>query len=319
MSGTQDATLAKRFGELLVCEGRISSEILDRALELQGFNEKGLRLGGILLKWGLLREEEILDLLGRIHRCPFVGWKALSGADPEAVKLLSSAHAARLQVLPYGVDDRWLQVAFVNPSDLAAIDEVIAITKKRVKPAVAMEVRLLQAQQQFYGRPVSTGVWAVLQRLERWSKKRESGPQPLLGLDAFSETVPVRAISTRPELPDFTVPENWEPVVSMAAVPEPEPAALEEPETLESATEVKGAPDDPFSDQFSLKRFISDAIEFFDGLPNLMSDIYDEPVEDLDPSMVETAPLPRVPDPNATAPSRLRSRDPGPTPAPLAF
>lgn len=311
--------MTKRFGELLVCEGRISSEILTRALELQGFNEKGLRLGGILLKWGLLKEEEILDMLGRIHRCPFVGWKTLAAADAEAVKLLPAAHAARLQALPYAVDDRWLQVAFVNPSDLAAIDEVIAITKKRVKPAVAMEVRLLQALQQFYGRPVSTGVWAVLQRLDRRSKKRESGPQPLLGLDAFSETVPIRAVSSRPELPDFSVPEDWEPAISMAIVPEPEPAATPEPEILESAAEVKGVPDDPFSDQFSLKRFISDAIEFFDGLPNLMSDIYDEPVEDLDPSMVETAPLPRVPDPNATSPSRLRPRNSGPEPAPLAF
>ena len=137
--------MAKRIGELLVSEGRISHEILNRALELQGFNEKGLRLGGILLKWGLLREEEILDALSRLHRCPFVGWSVLSAADPVAVKLLSPALAERLGALPYAVDDRNLHVAFVNPSDLAAVDEVTAITRKRVKPAVALEVRLYQA------------------------------------------------------------------------------------------------------------------------------------------------------------------------------
>lgn len=300
--------MGNRFGDLLVSEGRISSEILTRALQLQGFNEKGLRLGGILLKWGLLKEEEILDLLGRIHRCPFVGWKTLSSADPEAVRLLPAAQAARLQAFPYAADERFLYVAFVNPSDLAAVDEVVAITKRRVKPAVAMEVRLHQAQQQFYGRAISTNVWAVLQRLERMSRKRDSGPHPLLGVDAFSETVPVRDVG-RPELPDFSVPEDWEPVISLAV--------SSEPEVLETPTEIGGTPDDPFSDQFSLTRFISDAIEFFDGLPNLSSDIIDEPVEDLDPSMAETAPLSLTPDPNATAPSRLRPRDPGPAPPPL--
>ena len=317
----------QRIGELLVSEGRISSEILTRALELQGFNEKGLRLGGILLKWGLLKEDEILEMLGRIHRCPFVGWDRLSSADPEAIKLLPRAHAARLQALPYAVDDRFLHVAFVNPSDLAAVDEIIAITKKRVKPAVAMEVRLLQAQQQFYGNAVSTGVWAVLQKLDRRTKKRESGPQvpQLPGLDAFSETVPVRSLAARPELPDFSVPEDWEPLIAMSGVGVPfseaEPSAEEpppsdarveeEPEPLEASTEIQKVPDDPFSDQFSLKRFISDAIEFFDGLPNLASDIIDEEVEDLDPSTVE-GPAPdavqTTADPNATAPSRLRPR-----------
>jgi hypothetical protein len=294
--------MAKLFGELLVSEGRISHEILTRALELQGFNEKGLRLGGILLKWGLLKEEEILEMLGRIHGCAFVGWKMLSNADPEAVKLLSPAHAARLGAMPYGLDDRFVLVAFVNPSDLAAIDEVTAITRKRVKPAVAMEVRLLQAQQQFYDRSVSPGVWAVLQRLDRASKKRQGAAPKFPNLEAFSETVPVGRAAAR-ELPDFSVPEDWEPVVSLAAMPDASPLA---PVDLE--------PEDPFSDQFSLKQFIADAIEFFDGLPNSTSDVFDEPVEDLDPESVEAAPrVAASSDPNATAPSKLRPRNPNVT------
>ncbi len=300
--------MAKLFGELLVSEGRISHEILTRALELQGFNEKGLRLGGILLKWGLLKEEEILEMLGRIHGCPFVGWKMLSNADPEAIKLLSPAHAARLGALPYGLDDRFVLVAFVNPSDLAAIDEVIAITRKRVKPAVAMEVRVLQAQQRFYGRSVSPGVWAVLQRLDRASKKRQGAAPMFPNLEAFSETLPVGQAIARRELPDFSVPEDWEPVVSLAAMPDASQLA---PVHLE--------PEDPFSDQFSLKQFIADAIEFFDGLPNSTSDVFDEPIEDLDPESVEAAPQGAAgSDPNATAPSKLRPRNSDVT-SPLSF
>jgi hypothetical protein len=302
--------LAKRIGELLVSEGRISHEILSRALELQGFNEKGLRLGGILLKWGLLREEEILDALSRFHRCPFVGWSVLSAADPAAVRLLTPALAERLGALPYAVDDRALQVAFVNPSDLAAVDEVTAITRKRVKPAVALEVRLYQAQQVHYGLAISPGVWAVLHRLERSTKKRDSGARAA-GLDRpdrLSDTLPLRAAEP-PPLPDFSIPESEEPVLSLARPLEPESFAGEQlvpVHVIEDETEAR--PEDPFADSFSLKRFISDAIEFFDGLPNLTSDILDEPVEDLDPTTAEgSAPPPRR-DLNTTSPSRLRSR-----------
>lgn len=292
--------MAKRIGELLVSEGRISHEILSRALELQGFNEKGLRLGGILLKWGLLREEEILDTLSRLHRCPFVGWSVLSAADPAAFRLLSPALAERLRALPYAVDDRTLQVAFVNPSDLAAVDEVTAITKKRVRPAVTMEVRLVQAQQIHYGLAISPGVWAVLHRLERSTRRRDSGARAagLDRLDGLSDTLALRT-AVPPPLPDFSMPEAEEPVLSLARPPEPESVIAEMP------------PEDPFADSFSLKRFISDAIEFFGGLPNLRFDIVDEPIEDLDPTTSEgSAPPPRR-DLNATAPSRLRPRADG--------
>lgn len=304
--------MAKRIGELLVSEGRISNEILSRALELQGFNEKGLRLGGILLKWGLLKEEEILDALSRYHRCPFVGWSVLSKADPEAVKLLSPAHAERLGALPYAVDDRSLQVAFVNPSDLAAVDEVTAITSKRVRPSVAMEVRLAQAQQLHYGRPLSPGVWAVLQRVERMSHRRDSGPG-LVKSDGLCDTLPLRA-AVPPPLPDFSVPEDAEPILSLALTPEPEEVATREAVRIQIHAETEKRPEDPFSDNFSLKRFISDAIEFFDGLPNLSCDIVDEPVEDLDPATAEASAPPAGRDPNATAPSRVRPRCSSPAP-----
>ncbi len=307
--------MAKRIGELLVAEGRISHEILSRALELQGFNEKGLRLGGILLKWGLLKEEEILDSLSRVHRCPSVGWSVLSAADPSAVKLLSPAQAERLCALPYAVDDRTLKVAFVNPSDLAAVDEVTAITRKRVRPGVAMEVRMVQALQLHYGRSISPSVWAVLQRLERSSKKRESSGKTLAfsGLEALSDTLPLRA-AVPPPLPDFSTPEEEEPVLSLAPPPEPEndvSAVLEQPVPIHIQAEAGRTAEDPFADSFSLKRFISDAIEFFDGLPELQFDIVDEPVEDLDPATAEVSGNPPVRDPNATSPSRLRARTSG--------
>ena len=219
--------------------------------------------------------------------------------------MLSPALAERLGALPYAVDDRTLQVAFVNPSDLAALDEVTAITKKRVKPAVALEVRLHQAQQIHYGLAISPGVWAVLNRLDRSARKRDSGKFPA-GLDGLSDTLPLRA-AVPPPLPDFSLPDDG-PLVTLTRPVEEESADEGQPVTVHIIAESETAPEDPFADSFSLKRFISDAIEFFDGLPNLTSDIVDEPVEDLDPATVEGSAPPPQGDMNTTTPSRLRPR-----------
>jgi hypothetical protein len=312
--------VAQRIGELLVSQGRISPEILSRALELQGFNEKGLRLGGILLKWGLLKEEEILEMLGRIHHCPFVGLQVLTSAEPDAVKLLSPQQAQRLCAVPYALEDRTIKVAFANPSDLAAVDEVSFITRKRVKPSVTMEIRLFQALQKLYGVGMPTSVWGVLQRIERQSKKRESGPQKpvCLDLDALSDTVPISSMAPLPPLPDFSVPDDFETLMADAPAQRPAEAEGEGFPSLEGvevpvivrAVRSEGNAEDPFSDEFSLRRFIEDAIEFFDGLPNLSTDISDEPIEDLDPEWVESSGSSRRQpgDLNSTAPSRSRVR-----------
>lgn len=305
---TQDEDLAQRIGELLVSQGRISQEILSRALELQSFNEKGLRLGGILLKWGLMGEEEILEILGRVHHCPFVGWKVLEAADSEALKLLSPHQAERLRALPYAIEERAVKVAFVNPSDLAAVDEVSFIVRRRVKPSVAMEVRLLQAQQRLYGLGVSAGVWSVLQRIERMSKKRRTGPQKPTDSEELSDTAPISSTTPVIPSPELSPAEDLEPALRIdSSTNLSPPVSLLEPAVPAGPPD---APDDPFSDQFSLERFIGDAIDFFNGLPNLKSDILDEPVEDLDPATVEFgAPLRSTRmDLNSTAPSRPRPR-----------
>ena len=55
--------MGRKLGELLVAEGRISEAVLARALELQGTQSRGLRLGAILLRWGLVSEKALLDSL----------------------------------------------------------------------------------------------------------------------------------------------------------------------------------------------------------------------------------------------------------------
>ena len=181
--------MGRRLGELLVAEGRISEAVLARALELQNNQARGLRLGAILLRWGMIPEKTLLDSLARVHKCPAVDWATLSTASKEAVNLLSAAQSKRLAAVPYSVDKKSVSVAFANPADLTAIDEVGSITRRRVIVTVTPEIRLLQAQQRFYQRPLPRDVWNILQKIEEPSAARR--PRPAPKLEARPKTAPV--------------------------------------------------------------------------------------------------------------------------------
>jgi len=161
-----------RIGELLVAEGAVSELAVQSALGFQRHTGEPFRLGTILLDRDLLGEDILLRALSKIHRCDSATWADILKAPPEVVRLLPERIAVRLAAIPYAVEGRGLRVAFKNPSNLAAVDEVSAVTGRPVIPAVLSEVRLLQALHLFYGRPIPIEFRGVLHKLERGEERR---------------------------------------------------------------------------------------------------------------------------------------------------
>lgn len=161
-----------RIGELLVAEGVISETAVQSALGFQRHTGEPFRLGTILLDRDLLGEDSLMRALSAIHRCDYVAWSEILQATPRIVRLLPERTAVRLGAIPYGLEGRGLRVAFKNPSNLAAVDEVSAVTNRPVVPAVISEVRLVQALNLFYGRQVPIEFRNVLLKLERNEERR---------------------------------------------------------------------------------------------------------------------------------------------------
>jgi len=161
-----------RIGELLVAEGVLSEVAVQSALGFQRHTGEPFRLGTILLDRDLLGEESLLKALSVIHRCDYVSWAEILRTPPQVVRLLAERAAVRLGAIPYALEGRGLRVAFKNPSNLAAVDEVSAVTNRPVIPAVITEVRLLQAFHLFYGRMIPMEFRSVLQKLERNEERR---------------------------------------------------------------------------------------------------------------------------------------------------
>ncbi|HTY41287.1 MAG TPA: hypothetical protein VMH79_05380 [Thermoanaerobaculia bacterium] len=161
-----------RIGELLVADGVVSETAVQSALGFQRHTGEPFRLGTILLDRDLLGEENLLRALSAIHRCDYVSWSDILKAPPQVVRLLPERAAVRLAAVPYALEGRGVRVAFKNPSNLAAVDEISAVTSRPVIPAVISEVRLLQAFHLFYGRPIPIEFRGVLHKLERNEERR---------------------------------------------------------------------------------------------------------------------------------------------------
>ena len=223
-----------RLGERLVAEGLLSPSAINRALGFQKSAAPRVKLGSILLTWDLIDEASLLQALAALHRCEAVTGEVLARAPVEIVRLLPAPHAIRLNAIAYGLTPSRIRVAFVNPSDLAAIDEVSALTGHACAPGVVTELRLLQAHRRFFGRAMPFELRPVLPRLDSLRPTRVDGVR---AVPSTVSTVPPAAIaveagpSLRPaEAPPISIPE-----IPIPAAPPPVAASAKSPDGERSA------------------------------------------------------------------------------------
>jgi type IV pilus assembly protein PilB len=127
---------ARRLGDILVTEGRITAAKLARALRYQ--RESGSHLGDALLRLGYITEDQLADALAAQKRLRVV---ALGDVfpDPRAVALLSERFIRTRQVLPVEIEGQGLVLAMVNPLDVLTLDDVRVITGRDPEPVVTTQ------------------------------------------------------------------------------------------------------------------------------------------------------------------------------------
>jgi type IV pilus assembly protein PilB len=138
---------AERIGDLLLREGLITKEQLDRALQEQ--RQNGTRVGYNLVKLGYIQETELTKMLARQYRMPAVDLSRFE-VDPRIAKLIPSDLASKHLVLPLKRDGRTLTVAMADPTNLAVIDDLKFITRYDIFPVIAGEFTLRNAVEKYY-------------------------------------------------------------------------------------------------------------------------------------------------------------------------
>jgi len=159
----QATATGMKIGELLVKEGLITKEALDKALVEQ--KQSGYRVGYNLVKLGFINEVELTRMLARQYRMPAVDLSNFE-VDPRIAKLIPSELAQRHLVLPLKREGRTLTVAMADPSDLGVIDDLKFITRYDIFPVIAGEYTLRNSVDKHYGDSTDDALQNILEDIE---------------------------------------------------------------------------------------------------------------------------------------------------------
>ncbi|MEO6798129.1 MAG: GspE/PulE family protein [Candidatus Dormibacter sp.] len=137
----------KRLGELLVENGLLTATQLDSALAEQ--KRTRLPLGQVLLAAGVVDEKALAGVLSVHFNVPLVDF-ARARVEKEALALIPESYAREHAILPIRVQKDELEVATIDPGDLALLAELKVLTRKRIRPLIGVRSEIDRAIGQFY-------------------------------------------------------------------------------------------------------------------------------------------------------------------------
>src|SRR6266446_5358906 len=117
--------MSQRLGDLLVKEKVISPEQLEEALKTQKDAGGKDRLGSVLVKLGFLSDDDVTNFLSRQYGVPAINLQFFE-IDHAVVKLIPQETAKRYQILPLSRVGAALTIAMVDPTNVFAMDDIMA-------------------------------------------------------------------------------------------------------------------------------------------------------------------------------------------------
>jgi len=139
----------ERIGDLLVREGLITREQLDKALAEQ--KQNGTRVGYNLIKLGFIQELELVRQLAKQYKMNAVDLSKFN-VDPKIAKLIPTDLATKNLVIALKRDGRQLTVAMADPTNLGVLEDLKFITRYDIFPVIAGEFTLKTIIEKIYGK-----------------------------------------------------------------------------------------------------------------------------------------------------------------------
>ena len=150
-----------KLGDLLIKSGDISPAQLEEALKLQ--EGSGERLGAILQKHGFITERQLIDTLMSQLGVEFVDLNTYA-IPPEMAQLLPKSLAKKHMVIPVKATRSEVWLAMADPLNFMAVEEVGAVTRRRVVPVIAASAAVERAVQNLYN---NQGAMQAIEDMQR--------------------------------------------------------------------------------------------------------------------------------------------------------
>jgi len=138
----------QKLGEILLNEGLITQEQLDKSLKEQ--REKKGKLGQILISLGFAVEEHIGMALARQMGIPFISLERLLEIPEAIVSLVPEPFATEHRLVAVAAEDSTVRVAMADPDDIVAIDGLQNLLHKEIEPIFATKNAINQAIEELY-------------------------------------------------------------------------------------------------------------------------------------------------------------------------
>ena len=113
--------LKKRIGEILIEEGCLNRQGLEKALAAQ--KKEGGLLGGLLVRLGLVTEEELTIAFTKQLGIPFIRLKNYR-INPNALKKIGKEVCERYTLFPFELESKEISIAVTEPLDEAVLGEL---------------------------------------------------------------------------------------------------------------------------------------------------------------------------------------------------
>ncbi len=130
-----------RLGEILREKFHLSEMKLEEALAYQ--QEKGGRLGEVLLHLRILREEQVLEALAQQFDMTWIPHLDSTHVDHEVIKKVPIAFCRRYRVLPMRDENGAILTASSDPLETVAMDDLRLLLGKPIAPVLTSTVALL--------------------------------------------------------------------------------------------------------------------------------------------------------------------------------
>jgi general secretion pathway protein E len=140
----------KPLGEILLQISNLERNQLEEGL--QALEERGGRMGDILVKLGYVTESQVLYGLSLQMGLPFLRDIEIEDVDPEICSALPIHFARKHGILPIKRDGDGVLVATSNPLDVYPLDDVRILLNQEVKPVIIPPRTIIDAINRVYDR-----------------------------------------------------------------------------------------------------------------------------------------------------------------------
>ncbi len=181
------------FGELLINKGLINRRELMEALNQQ--KDEGGRLGEVLLRMRVLRDEEVTGALAEHLSMQHIRIDDIARIDGKVARLIPESIAKRFHLVAIGEEGKKIVVAMADPLNVVALDTITLKTKREIKIVLSSPKEISQAIEAVYhGSDIEEQRLRDLVELEvdaETSPEEDEEDEPEVGSEAMASQAPV--------------------------------------------------------------------------------------------------------------------------------